>query len=448
MKEPINKYYLIGGVILSLTLLVVILIMFVDIDPVQKSPTPTSQARAGTQQGRNAFVKPAPLTPGNFILTYQNILDSNHKELHALSCSDGDCSSFSSTALNALPGINVVNQQAVTFGTDGFPIIAYRYYDGFTRTLNVIHCTDKKCNSFDGPFVKPVPVPSFYSDLSIVIGSDNLPIIFFNTNSGTVQNPDGFYTFHCGKMDCSNDISYPDTLSPLDLSYFAIGEDHSVKIGPDGFPIIGYQHRQSFTFIMSLLHCTSIDCSTFDPRVELDPIPPSNYPRTGNSPSMELDLQGNPLAIYVSYPGGNIFNSAYLYCTDNLCSSPSTPLLIDNANPKNESHVNLILGNDGLPAILMSNYYGKTLHLDHCSDISCTTRTRTTFDFSPHSPQVSQLIKGRDGFPAIITLVNGELQFIHCTSVDCSTSQTPVTLAVPNPATGETIGTKFAVASL
>ena len=148
MEEPINKYYLIGGVILSLTVLVVILVMFVEIDPIQKSPAPTSQIGTGAQQGRNAFVKPAPPTPGNFIVTYQNIIDSNHKELHALSCGDGSCTSISSTALNALSGINVADQQAIAIGVDGFPIIAYRYYDGFARTLNVIHCTDKKCNSF------------------------------------------------------------------------------------------------------------------------------------------------------------------------------------------------------------------------------------------------------------------------------------------------------------
>ena len=447
MEEPINKYYLIGGVILSLTVLVVILVIFVEIDPIQKSPAPTSQIGTGAQQGRNAFVKPAPPTPGNFIVTYQNIIDSNHKELHALSCGNGSCTSISSTALNALSGINVADQQAIAIGVDGFPIIAYRYYDGFARTLNVIHCTDKKCNSFDGPFVKTSLAPSFYSDLSIVIGSDNLPIIFFNTEQGTIQNPSGFYAFHCGKLDCSNDLSYPDTLSPLDTSYFATGQDHSVKIGPDGFPIIGYQYRQPFNFIMSLLHCTSVDCSTSDPRIPLDPIPPSNYPRTGNFPHLELDSQGNPLAIYLSYPGGNDFYSAYLYCTDALCNSPSTPLILDSTNPS-LSHTGISWGSDNLPFILTSDYNAQKIYANHCSDITCNTQTTTAFDFSPHPPLVSKVVRGQDGFPIIITLVNGELQFIHCTSLDCSTSEGPTTLAVPNPATGETIGTKFEIASL
>jgi len=194
---------------------------------------------------------------GNPIIVYTRAFDSNG--LKIAHCPDATCTgSITTTALD--PGVSVNDAKAIAIGSDGFPIIAYM--DSNNEDLKVIRCTSFDCTSIDPS--SPVTLDSGAvntQSVSIAIGNDNLPIISYpGLTLSALQ------VIHCTDVACSNPVS-PVVIDDGGLGEFGsqnVGEESSIQIGNDGFPIIVYGADTSEQFVR-LVKCTSFDCSTFNP---------------------------------------------------------------------------------------------------------------------------------------------------------------------------------------
>ncbi|MDX1373383.1 MAG: hypothetical protein R3321_12995, partial [Nitrososphaeraceae archaeon] len=97
---------------------------------------------------------------------------------------------------------------------------------------------------------------------SITIGTDGFPVISYED----VSNGDLKFV-HCTSVDCST-FDPPIVINPVGGSTAAGPLQTGLAVGSDGFPIISHYNRQ--TNILNVIHCTSIDCSTTDPVITPD----------------------------------------------------------------------------------------------------------------------------------------------------------------------------------
>jgi hypothetical protein len=98
------------------------------------------------------------------------------------------------------------------------------------------------------------------------------------------------------------------------------------------------------------------------------------------------------------------------------------------------THTSIRIGVDGLPVITYTDVTNGALKIVHCSDTACTTfATPVTLDPSPANATAlayTDVAIGSDGFP-IAAFLDGtaiDLKVVHCTAVDCSTADSPLTL--------------------
>jgi len=113
--------------------------------------------------------------------------------------SSGDeiCSqiSFTRNIRTVVDSSVTAESHSMAIGSDGFPIIAYEA----SPDLNVIHCTNASCSSFDSPVSIAVNVGQ---SLVLTIGSDGFPVVVHKTNTGA-----NLIVTHCTSVLCNS----PDT---------------------------------------------------------------------------------------------------------------------------------------------------------------------------------------------------------------------------------------------
>jgi len=88
----------------------------------------------------------------------------------------------------------------------------------------------------------------------------------------------------------------------------------------------------------------------------------------------------------------------------------------------------IAIGTDGFPVISYTDTSIPELKFVHCTSVNCSTAdTPLTLEASG---EFSSITIGTDGFPAVSYHddTNTNLKFVHCTSVNCSTRDTPLTL--------------------
>jgi len=203
-----------------------------------------------------------------------------------------------------------------------------------------------------------------------------------------------------------------------------VGRASSMAIGTDGFPVISYWDKSNNN--LKFIHCNSVDCSTFDTPFALD-----NNGAVGQFSSMAIGTDGFPV---IGYTDGTNSGLKVIHCTDIDCSTADTPTLLDSGSVGFDP--SLKIGVDGFPVVSYSDWGNSNLKFVHCKNISCSGGvgvgfdTPLTLDSGTSVGFHTSLAIGSDTFPIIAYLDfgNTNLKVVHCTSVDCSTKDTPLTL--------------------
>jgi len=188
---------------------------------------------------------------------------------------------------------------------------------------------------------------------------------------------------------------------------------------------------------LAFVRCTSENCSTYD-----DPLILDNYQLTGYGSSIIIGQDGFPAIAYQD--GSSNQDLKFVHCTSIDCSTSDSPLTLV-SNGQVQSSLSMKKGSDGFPVIAYSNYISPTqgLRLIHCTSVDCSTAD-TPLDLHVVNVSVDRLSLeiGSDGFPITIYSegISRELKLIHCTNVECSTKDGPSNVTGPGSSSDNPVG--------
>jgi len=308
---------------------------------------------------------------------------------------------------------NFLSDSDAAIGIDNYPIVAY-WEIGTIQDLRVVHCTSIDCSVKDSPISLGV-VGTSGPRPSISIGMDGFPIISYHVSLPGV---DHIEILHCTNVDCSTFDS------PIIIDNTPSSSDTSISIGMDGFPVVSYADEFSVAKLQ-FVHCTSTNCSTFDsPRI-LD-----SDTRVGTSSTVLIGSDGYPIISYavINNPGVRV-----LHCTSVDCSTFEPAQTLD-ISSTGIFEVEMTLGSDGFPVLSYNEVHLGQQRILHCTSINCSTYNPPVIvdsgSFSPFSSSVS-IILGKDNFPVTSYIAEAfELRLVHCTIMDCSTFESPKILDI------------------
>jgi hypothetical protein len=295
---------------------------------------------------------------------------------------------------------------SITIGADGLPIISY--WDYGNGHLKVVHCTTVKCTSTDTPqTVDSSSNVGPYS--SITIGADGLPIIsYLDQGNGHLK------VVHCTTVKCTSTDTPQTVDSSSNVGYFS-----SITIGADGLPIIGYLDGGNGH--LKVVHCTTVKCTSTNTPQTVD-----SSSNVGYYSSITIGADGLPIISYQDYGNNHL---EVVHCTTVNCTSTDTPQTVD-SNSYVGYYISITIGADGLPIISYLDD-GNGLRVVHCTTVNCTsTDTPQTVDSSSNVGLYISITIGADGLPIISyrDYGNGHLKVVHCTTVNCTSTDTPQTV--------------------
>ncbi len=350
--------------------------------------------------------------------------DSDSYLLKFIQCESLDCSRFKSPVILDT-GVYDYGFVSMKYGVDGFPIIAYGKGDYFAggsqRELRVVHCTSIDCSTFNPPITLESSTNNlgWFTDISLAVGVDEFPIISYQERSTA-----NLKVVHCTSIDCST-FNPPTT---LDANIYT-GQFTSITIGADNFPIISY--FQSSSWDLKVVHCTSIDCSTSDAPIYLD-----TMGKVGVHTSITIGSDNLPI---ISYGDRTANTLKVAHCTSLDCSTSDITTL-DQLSDWWSAETSITIGSDNLPIISYKWFkfnppFYEMLKAVHCTSQDCSTfDTPIIVDPDDWSGYYSSITIGSDNLPIIFHVDGGlddNLQAVHCTSQDCSTTNPKVILDNP-----------------
>ncbi len=331
----------------------------------------------------------------NPIISY---MDLENKDLKIIHCLDPVCDSFDNPITLDNQGM-VGRDSSIIIGTDGNPIVSY--YDNSNKDLKVVHCNDEGCANFEESRVLDSK-GDVGRDSSVTIGTDGNPIISYFDNSNN-----SLKIIHCTVNDCSSF----DSSIMLDNDG-AVGRDSSIAIGIDGNPVISY--RSSSGADLKIIHCTSLDCQTFDIPVVLD-----DQNSVGFDSSIAIGTDGYPIVSHFDHTNADL---KITHCTSLDCSTYDMSTVLDSQGIVGRDS-SIAIGIDGNPVISYTDDTFGNLKIIHCLDVSCMSKdTPVILDNSDATGVTPSVAIGVDGYPIIsyFDALTSDLKIIHCNAVNCS----------------------------
>jgi len=339
--------------------------------------------------------------------------DETNDDLKLVHCTSIDCTSNDTPVTLDSAGV-VGRDSSITVGTDGFPVVSY--YDETNDDLKLVHCTSIDCTSNDTP-VTLDSANRVGFDSSITVGTDGFPVVIYYTDY-TNHN---LKLVHCTSIDCTSN----DTPIVLD-SEGLVGISSSITVGTDGFPVVSY-HDEGIEDL-KVVHCTSIDCTSNDTPVTLD-----SAGVVGRDTSIAIGSDGFPVVSYRDF-NNNDEDLKLVHCTSIDCTSNDTPVTLDSAN-RVGFDTSIAIGSDGFPVVSYYDFTNRDLKLVHCTSIDCTSNdTPIVLDSADRVGRDTSIAIGSDGFPVVSYLddTNRDLKVVHCTSIDCTSNDTPAPVITLN----------------
>jgi len=200
-----------------------------------------------------------------------------------------------------------------------------------------------------------------------------------------------------------------------------IGEYNSIAIGADNNPIISYWNRTDNS--LEVIKCTNPYCSSQNPPVTLD-----NSGNVGATTSIAIGVDDNPVISYYDFINQNLM---LVKCTSQDCSSQNAPLTMDNGGIVG-NYNSIAVGLDGFPVISYYDLSNKDLKLVKCTSQDCSSfNTPLTLDSDDKVGIHTSIAIGLEGYPVMsyVDFTNASLKLIKCTSQDCSSINAPLTLS-------------------
>jgi len=430
-KNPISKYVIVSIIILAVGLPAayaititlggdpVIINGILDLmgNRITNVGTPTASTDAATK----AYVDSAP---GTDTLA---LLGCAADQVARFDGNNWVCSTISTISLNlvTLDSTNDVGADtSIAIGSDNFPVISYN--DLTNGDLKLVHCKNVLCSGVGVGFDTPVTLDSeggVGQFTSIVIGSDNFPVISYRDLTNTALK-----LVHCTNTSCSS------FNTPVTLDSGGVGTYTSITIGSDNFPVISYNDLTNGD--LKLVHCKNVSCSGgvgvgFDTPVTLD------SGGVGLFTSIAIGSDNFPVISYNDETNGDL---KLVHCTNTSCSSFNAPVTLDSADIVG-TYTSIAIGSDNFPVISYNDLTNSDLKLVHCKNVSCTGGvgvgfdTPVTLDSEGGVGQYTSIAIDSDNFPVISYRdeTNTALKLVHCTNVSCSGGvgvgfDTPITL--------------------
>ena len=283
------------------------------------------------------------------------------------------------------------------------------YLDNTHDDIRLLHCTSQDCSTFDSSIVINSIGVGGNNDSSIAIGTDNNPVVSYAGDSN-------ISLVHCTSVDCST----LDTPVVLDSGFTFDARENSIAIGTDNNPVISYYDDTNLD--LKFVHCTSTDCSTFDTPIILDANPSGL--RAGQNNAMTIGSDGFPLIVYNSFTfGDNRLN--LIHCNSSDCSSipPDPPIVLESGSGFSPSFVDIAIGTDNNPSIGYTDT--SDLKFVHCTSSDCSTfDSPITLISAGDVGRHAEIEISNDGFPLLsyANVDSGSIEVLHCDAIDCSGS--------------------------
>lgn len=192
-------------------------------------------------------------------------------------------------------------------------------------------------------------------------------------------------------------------------------------VGPDGFLRMTYVDNVYKD--LHFLRCLDTDCTTSNNTLIIST---PGYP---DFVSLAIGSDGFARILY----SADDYDSFYFVrCSDADCATRTTNLIASDGGNSDYYEASMALGSNDLAGVTYADYLDDTLHYIQCTNLDCSSKTNTQI-VTTGLPEYSSTIIGSDGFARIAyedyDSANpgpGKLQFIRCTSGDCSTKVTNV----------------------
>ncbi len=256
------------------------------------------------------------------------------------------------------------------------------------------------------------------SSVSIALRADGRPVLAHHNNTlGSLR------LFSCLDAACVTGLS-----RTLDSAGADVGEETSIAIRPNGFPVVVY--RDVAAQSLKLYDCASDTCTSGTVRILDDSVDVTF------SISMVLRADGRPFIVYYEFT--NFMLRAY-DCANLSCSSGTVRSFPSTSSP---SGLDLQIRTDGRPMMALGGNAGAGVRarLFDCVDVECTSGTVRTPPSAAYSGPVGLLIRGSDR-PLLATAGSASnLAVSDCADAICSSNtQTVLTMG----STSDTIDMKL-----
>jgi hypothetical protein len=269
---------------------------------------------------------------------------------------------FESTTTNTITRINASPLGLHTFiaiGSDGYPIISFG--DQTAGSLRLIKCDGIKCDG-SNTTIATVDVQDQWvgQDSSIAIGEDGFPII---AHTGNVAEWGPLLIAKCNDLACSGEEV---SNSVADQPDFHVGYGTSIAIGSDGFPVISHSTELEGVASLRVTKCNDPAC-TGDNETST-----TLQVGIGGATSMAIGNDGFPI---IGNYNRNLHQLIVAKCNDPACAGAGETITVVTEDILGDN-LSLALGTDDYPVIAYQGNLGPALKVVKCNDLPCTDDDR------------------------------------------------------------------------
>ena len=317
---------------------------------------------------------------------------------------------------------------AIAIGTDGNPVVAYNGHPVRLARCNDSICAggrdllfppDDNVTEFTGggEILSDVNGTYFTGEASLAIGTDGNPVmsVYSGADDGDVSVTPCNDPSCAGNNETGNFIDGPGS----------VGRSPSIAIGTNGNPVVSYYDVTNGN--LKVARCNDRACAGSNETVSTVD---SNAADIGQSSSIAIGTNGNPVVSYFDVTNGNL---KVARCNDPACAGGNETISTVDSTGNVGQFSSLAIGRNGNPVIGYYDITNGNLKVAHCNDRACAggNETRTAVDRTGDVGQFSSLAIGLDGNPAIgyYDATNANLKVARCNDPACAGSNERLTTA-------------------
>jgi hypothetical protein len=254
---------------------------------------------------------------------------------------------------------------------------------------------------------------------SIAIGADGFPVIsYHDRTTGSLK------VAKCNDVACTGK---DETISTVDDPDNSVGWYNSLVIGSDGFPVISYHDETAGT--LKVAKCNDVACTGSDETITtVDGL----VNDVGDYTSIAIGTDTFPV---ISYYARGLGALKVVKCNDTACSGSNEIITTVDGLASNVGLWNsLAISTDGFPVIGYNHFFpARSLKVVKCNDAACAGGDETISTVDGLDSDVGQFISlaiSTDGFPVIsyqdFSLARA-LKVAKCNDAACTGSDETIT---------------------